>query len=98
MNDQVTGRLGMLKLEFTRGQVRLQQLERQEAALREMLLRLTRVRDAVRGYTSDQPRRRYRVIPIASVPPVDPSLVKSICRSTADGRLVVMRAETARLG
>ncbi|HEX5417802.1 MAG TPA: hypothetical protein VFZ25_19255 [Chloroflexota bacterium] len=41
MNDQLSMRLTLLKQEFAKGQVRLQELERQEVTLRETLLRIS---------------------------------------------------------
>ena len=41
MEDQVRGRLRELRQEFQTGQVRLRELELQEAALRETLLRIS---------------------------------------------------------
>lgn len=64
MSDQLTTRLAMLKQEFMTGQRRLQELEQQEVALREALLRLSgaiEVLDEIvagqvpRGSTAPQP-------------------------------------------
>jgi hypothetical protein len=41
MGDPIHGRLTLMKQEFAKGQLRLQEMERQEAALRETLLRLS---------------------------------------------------------
>lgn len=41
MQDQITARLEALKQEYSRGQTRLQELDIQQAALRETMLRIS---------------------------------------------------------
>ena len=41
MQDQITARLEELKQEYSRGQTRLQELDIQQAALRETMLRIS---------------------------------------------------------
>lgn len=41
MQDQITARLDELKQEYSRGQTRLQELDIQQAALRETMLRIS---------------------------------------------------------
>ncbi len=41
MQEQITDRLSELKQEYARGQMRLQELEIQQAALRETMLRIS---------------------------------------------------------